>query len=137
MRAMTFRPRDKEFRIEGDAAIRVRIELHHPAVDTFRVKLRIDCTVERIGEIDSLSVPADLDHLRSAVERAIRGRMRGSAGDTANPDLAGELRIERIAHVILVQIAGAPAGDVEEAIVHREIDIGDERRYRLEAFQER
>ena len=37
--------------------------------------------------------------------------------------------------VVLLQIAGAPTGDVEEAIVHRQVDVGDEQRNRLEALE--
>jgi putative hydrolase of the HAD superfamily len=37
----------------------------------------------------------------------------------------------------LFELAGAPAGDVEILVVEREIDVGDERRHGLEAFEER
>ena len=46
-----------------------------------------------------------------------------------------ELRIERIRHVILLEIARAPAGHVKKAIVHREVDVGHERRHRPETLQ--
>ena len=37
----------------------------------------------------------------------------------------------------MMEIACAPARDIEEAVVHREIDVGDERRHGLEAFEHR
>ena len=116
----------------------LRVELHHPAVDAVGIELRVDGAVERVGEIDAPAVAADLDHLRPAVERPVLGaRMRRPRDDAADADLAGELRVERIGHVVLLQVAGAPAGDVEEAVVHRQIDVGDERRHRLEALEQR
>ncbi len=63
--------------------------------------------------------------------------MASARDDAADPHLAGELRIERVADVILAEIARTPASDIEEAVVHREIDIGHQRRHRLEAFQHR
>src|SRR5215813_14007794 len=73
MRAMRLRPLDEKFRIERDSAFRPGVELHHPAVDSLGIELRIDRAVERVGEIDPLAVAADLDHLRAAVQRAVRG----------------------------------------------------------------
>src|ERR1051325_7205452 len=73
VRALPFRPVDEEFRIEGHAAVRLDVELHHPAIDAFRIELRIDRAVERIGEIDAPPVTADLDHLRAAIELAVLG----------------------------------------------------------------
>jgi hypothetical protein len=86
----------EEFGIEGAAAIGAGIELHHPAVDAFRIELRIDRAVERVGEIDALAVAADLNHLRAAVERTLCSRMRRPRHDSADAHLAGELRIERV-----------------------------------------
>src|SRR5689334_18913341 len=127
MRPLPLGPIDKEFRIERHAALWLDVELHHPAVETLGVELRIDGAVERIGEIDAASVATDLDHLRSAVEFAVlRTRMRGARDDAADPHLAGELWIERVGHVILLQVAGSPARDIEKAVVHGEVDVGDE-----------
>ena len=47
------------------------------------------------------------------------------------------LRVERIGDVVLDELAQAPARDVQVAIVHREIDVGDERRDGLESLEER
>src|SRR5947209_15245893 len=68
MRPMALRPIDEELRIERNPAIRARVELHHPAVDSLGIELRIDGAVKRIGEVDALPVAADLHHLRPAIE---------------------------------------------------------------------
>ena len=57
--------------------------------------------------------------------------------DAAEPDGADLLRIERIADVVLDELARAPARDVQKTIVDRQIDVGDERRHRLEPLQNR
>ena len=107
-------------------------------VDALGIELRIDRAVERVGEIDPPAVAADLDHLRPAVQRPVL-RPDAPPATTMPPilHLAGQLRVERIGHVVLLHVAGAPAGDVEEAVVHRQVDVGDERRHRLEALQQR
>src|SRR6516162_2133659 len=73
VRSMVLRPFDEEFRIEGNAAFGLCVELHHPAVDSIGIQLRIDAAIERVCEIHALAVPADLDHLRRAAERAVLG----------------------------------------------------------------
>src|SRR6476646_6814241 len=71
MRPVAHGPSDEEFRIEGDASLGLHVKLHHPAVDAIWIKLRIDRAVERVGKIDPSAIAADLDHLRSAVERPV------------------------------------------------------------------
>src|SRR6202021_1051266 len=46
-------------------------------------------------------------------------------------------RVERVAHVVLLEFAGAPARDVEELVVHGQREVGDQRRNRTEALQQR
>src|SRR5215469_4404220 len=65
MRQVPFRPGQEELRIEGKAAVRIGVELHHPAVEPALVELRVDRAVERVGEVDAPAVAADLDHLWS------------------------------------------------------------------------
>ena len=43
----------------------------------------------------------------------------------------------RVRDVVLVEVAGPPAGDVEVLVVDREVDVGDQRRHRLEALEQR
>ena len=61
--------------------------------------------------------------------------MRGPPDDAADVNRAGQLRMERIGDVVLPHLPGAPAGDVEEPVVERELDVGDERRHRLEVLE--
>jgi hypothetical protein len=51
----------------------------------------------------------------------------------ADPHLAGELGIERIGYIVLLQIAGAPAGDVKKAVSpsRYQVQIDDDRSLRL------
>src|SRR6266478_1314858 len=66
-------PLHEEFRIEVNAASRIRVELDHPSLDAIGIELRIDRAVQRIGEIDAPSVAADLHHLWPAAERTVPG----------------------------------------------------------------
>src|SRR5207302_796792 len=110
MRQMRCGPVDEEIAVKRNAAVRSSIELHHPALEPVGIELRIDRAVERVGEIDALAVTADLDHLWAAIEGAISLGMARTRNNAADPHLAGELGIEGIGDVILVEIAGSPAG---------------------------
>src|SRR3712207_8576264 len=55
----------------------------------------------------------------------------------SDPHRAREARVERIAHVVAPQLARAPARDVEEAVVQREVDVADQRRHRAEGGEHR
>ena len=57
---------NEESIVEADAALRVDIELRHPTANTRGIELLIPGGVQRVGEVDPFSVPAHLDHLRSA-----------------------------------------------------------------------
>src|SRR5215475_14927215 len=74
VRTLAFGPVDEEFWIEGHAAFRLDVELHHPAFDALRIELRIDGAVERVGEVDALAVATDLDHLGAAIQGSGAGR---------------------------------------------------------------
>ena len=102
------------------------------------IELRVPRRVERVGEVHPPAVAAHLDHLRRAVERPVgRARMRRAPHDAADPRRAGEHRLERIAHVVLPELARAPARHVEEPVVQREVDVGHQRRHRLESLEQR
>src|SRR5262249_61910733 len=106
MRQMPLGPGDEEPGIEGNAAIGVGVELHHPAVESACIELAVDRTIERVGEIDAPAVAADLDHLRPAGKLAVlRPGVAGAGDDAADPYLAGELGIERVGDVVLPQVA--------------------------------
>src|SRR5262249_47611440 len=115
---VALRPVDEEFRVEANAAFGLGIELDHPAVNAVGIELRIDRPIEGVGEIDPPPVAADLDHLRAAVELAVLGAgMDGARNDAADAHFPGQLGIERIGDVILLEVAGAPARHVKEAVV--------------------
>ena len=63
--------------------------------------------------------------------------MRNPAGDAADPHRPGLPGVERVADVVLLQLTGPPARHVEELIVHGQGDVGDQRRDRPEALQQR
>src|SRR5689334_17102851 len=93
---------DQETLIEGNAALGIDIDPGHPAADAVRIELRVPRRIERVRDVDAASVTADLDHLRAAVERAVaRLRVRCAAHHPADLERAGELGLERIAHVVL------------------------------------
>src|SRR5215469_5076512 len=106
MRPMAGRPVDKEIAVELDAAVGLGIDLDHPTVKALGVELRVDRAVERIGEVNAAAVAANLDHLRSAIEWRGAFGMRGARHDSADPHLAGQPWIERIADIVLLEIAG-------------------------------
>src|SRR5436190_14001873 len=117
---MPGRPLDKEIAVELDAAIGLGVDLDHPAVEPLGVELRVDRAVERIGEVNAAAVAAHLDHLRSAIERPSALGVFGTRYDAADPHLASQLRVERIADVILLEVPGAPARDIKISVVHRQ-----------------
>src|SRR5208283_2640075 len=46
------------------------------------------------------------------------------------------LRMKRIGNIVLQELAGSPARDVKEAVVEREVDVGDERGHGLEPLEQ-
>ncbi|GBD18863.1 hypothetical protein HRbin27_01363 [bacterium HR27] len=61
--------------------------------------------------------------------------MASAPDDAADLEYTGELRFERVGHVVLAQFASAPARHVEEAIVDTEIDVCHERGHGLERLK--
>src|SRR3546814_2073067 len=104
MRAEPILELQEEVGIERDAARGVGVDLDHPALDSFRIELPVPCRVERVRKVDPPAVPADLDHLRPAVERP-GGGMRRPLDDPADPDRAGEPRLERVGDGVLAELA--------------------------------
>ena len=124
--------------VQLHAAFGPHVDLGHPAADAVRIELVVPRRVEPVGEVDALAVAADLDHLRAAVQRLSGlARVRRAADDAAEPDRADLLRLERVADVVLDELARAPARHVEIPVVEREVDVGHERRHGLESLQER
>src|ERR1700681_2905600 len=104
---------EEELAMEVDAPLRLPFHLHHPSTDAFRIELLIPRHVERVREIDTPTVAAHLDHLRSAVQRGLRiARMWRAAYDAADVHRAGQLRLEWIRNIVLPELARAPTGDI-------------------------
>src|SRR5215218_4528430 len=98
---------EEEVLVEGHSPVLRRVQLHHPALDAVRIELGVPGEVERVRDVDASPVAADLDHLRSAVERAGRRRVPVTAHDAADPDRTGLLGVEGVRHVVLLQLTGA------------------------------
>src|SRR4029434_6931458 len=92
--------------------------------------------VERVGPVDPLAITANLDHLRTACIR-LAAPVGRAASDAADVDRASKLRLSRVGDVVLTHLAGSPAGDVKELIIHGEVDVCHKRWYRAEPLQER
>src|SRR5215212_12162556 len=104
---------EEEVGIKAHAARRVGIELDHPPLDALGIELRVPGQVERVGDVDTAPVAANLDHLRTTVERSRRGRMGSLTDDAADADRADLFRLGRIRDVELLQLARAPARDIQ------------------------
>src|SRR5271155_1222040 len=116
---------DKELFIELHPAPGVQIDFRHPALNAIGIKLLVPRGVEGVGKVAALAVAADLDHLWTAVEGHARlVRVGGAANDPTEVDRTGFLRAGGIGDVVLYELAGPPTGDIEEAVVEREIDVG-------------
>src|SRR6266498_2458568 len=127
---------DEEVGVEVDPTLGLDVELDQPPVDALRVELLVPRRVQRVREVDAPAVPADLHHLGPAVERA-GGGMRRLSNDPADANGSCLLRVEGIPDVVLAHLAGSPAGDVQEPVVHREVDITHERGDGVERFEGR
>src|SRR6266446_9750946 len=91
---------EEEPLVEADAAALANVKLGHPRADAIGVELIVPRAIQRVGEVDALAVPTDLDHLRAAGQRLVRpGRVRLAAYDAADPHGACLDRVERVADV--------------------------------------
>src|SRR5262249_27444810 len=111
-----------------ETAACVRIGHDFSAWYAFGIELVVPCRVERVGPVDPLAVTANLDHLRTASIR-LSVRVARTTSDAADVDGACKLWLPRVGDVVLAHLAGSPAGDVEEPVVHGKVDIGDQRRH--------
>src|SRR5207248_9764008 len=105
--------RHEEVGIHRDPALLLGVDLGKPAADAVGIELRVPRRVERVRQVDASAVPADLDHLRAAVELATFG-VRRARDDSAQAHRSGEARTEGVADVVLAEFARSPAGHVEE-----------------------
>src|SRR5215469_456111 len=116
---------DKELFVELHPALRVQIDFRHPTLNAIGIKLLVPRGVEGVGKVAAFAIAANLDHLRTAVESHARLlRVGGAANDPTQVDRPGFLRVGGIGDVVLDELACPPAGNIEEEVVEREIDIG-------------
>ena len=109
---------DEKVGVDFQAAVGVGVDLRHPTADAFGVELGVQGGIERIGRVEPLAVATDLHHLRRAVERSAL-RVGGMAHHAPQLDRTGQPGVEGIADVVLAQLAGSPAGDIEHLVVQR------------------
>src|SRR5262245_31578001 len=129
MRPISVRKAHPVVRCQLEAAARVRIGHDLSAWHAVGIKLVVPRRIERIGPVDPLAITANLDHLRTACIR-LAARVGRAASDAADVDRASKLRLSRVGDVVLTHLAGSPAGDVKELIIHGEVDVCHKRRYR-------
>src|SRR5579864_187961 len=122
--------------IELEASVRAGVDQRRPAPDAFGVELLVPARVERVGEVHPLAVAAELDHLRAAVQQAAL-RMGRLADDAAEVRAARLRGLEGVADVEPQELSGSPGRYVEPPVVERKVDVGDQRRDRPEALEER
>src|SRR5438045_6406612 len=128
---------DKEVWIELHDSVGVKIQLNHPAIDAIRIKLLVPRCVEGIGEVYTVSVAADLHHLRAAIQWLVGLRwMSSAAHDAARMYGANPLRMEWIGNIVLDKFSRSPARCIEVAVIDGKIDVGQQRSHGLEAFQD-
>ena len=119
------------------SALRLGVQLDHPAAHALGIKLLVPRSVKRVGEINALAVAADFHHLRPAIQRSLRStRVRRLPHDSAQVDGAGKFGMERIGDVVLLEFPGAPRRDVQKFVVEGQIDVGDQRRHGLESLEQ-
>src|ERR1700674_972063 len=97
--------------LQAETAAGLGIDEGGPALDTFGVELLLPARVQRVGQIDSLAIATDLDHLRPAVQRPAVG-VGGFANDAAKVNASRLLGFEGIADVVLEELAGTPCRHV-------------------------
>src|ERR1700730_11633659 len=99
------------------------------------IELVVPRRIERVGPVNPLAVTTDLDHLRTACIR-VAARVRRAAGNTTEADRACKLWFPWIGDIVLSHLASSPAGDVEEPVIHGEIDVRHQRRHCAKPLQE-
>src|SRR5580704_11911648 len=119
----------KEFPVELHAAVGLGIELYHPALNSVRIELYVPRRIKRVRKIDPTSVAAQLHHLGAAVQgRTGILRMARATHDTSQMHGTCLLGMKRVRHVVLQKFSRSPTGNVKEAVVERQIDVGEQRR---------
>src|SRR5712691_2730530 len=114
---------DEEVAVDLHPAVGVAVHAQEPGAQP-RVELVVPGRIERVRHVEPATVERELEHLRPAVELA-PGVAR-LAKQAAEPEPAGQLRVGRVGDVVPAQVAVEPVREVEEAVVHRDEQVGDE-----------
>ena len=110
--------------VEPEAAVLAGVKLNHPTAHAVGIELLVPRCVKRVREIDAFAIAAYFYHLRSASQRLVRIlRVRHAIDDSTNAHRAGLLRAEWIGYVVLQHLPRSPAGDIQEFVVERQIDV--------------
>src|SRR5918992_4433545 len=125
---------DEEVGVYGETTLRVHVQLGDPAVEALRVELLVPGGIERVAEVHPAPVAAQFHHLRPPVQ-GTGGRVRRLANDSPQMHGARVPGVERIGDIVLPHLSGTPTGDVEEAVVEREVDVGNHGRHRSEVLK--
>ena len=122
-------PLGKNPLVRGEpSAVELGVKLGHPRSHSVGVEYIVPRRIQGVRNIDSSPVAADLHHLWPS------GKLRRPAGPGEAPGeqsrrdalrLSFLPRVERVAHVVLLKLAGPPARDVQPAVVDGQVDIGD------------
>src|SRR6516225_3281486 len=107
-----------------EAAIRAGIGHDLGARYPVGIKLIVPRRVERVCPVDPAAIAADLHHLGTTGIRLAAG-MRRAPRNAADVNRPGKLWLSRVSDVVLTHLAGPPAGDIKEPIIHGEINVGD------------
>ena len=90
------------------------------------IELVVPGRVQRVGDVEPAAVERELEHLRAAAELA--AGVASAAEHAAELQPAGQPRVGRVGDVVLAQVAVQPVGEVQEAVVHRDDEVGDQPR---------
>ena len=114
---------DEEARVELHAAVRVAVHAQQPGAQP-GIELVVPGRVQRVGDVEPAPVERELEHLRAAVE--VAAGVERPAEHAAELQLPGEPRVRRVGDVVLAQVAVQPVREVQEAVVHRDDEVGDQ-----------
>ena len=135
MRSVSVGELDPEIFIQVDATVGANVGLYHRARHPIRIELVVPGRIKRISPVDPLAIAADLDHLRPRRMPCRLGeRLVARCRQYAPTRPAWALGI---ANVVLAHLAGAPARHIEEPVVEREVDVGDQWRHGAEPLKQR
>ncbi len=118
---------DEEVVVDLHASVRVAVHAQEPRAQP-GVELVVPGRVERVGDVE----PAPVEDSWSICGPPFSSRPAslGLPRMSAEPELTGQLRIGRVGDVVLAQVAVQPVREVEEAVVHREDEVGDQAGHR-------